>query len=57
VLVIAGTGAQTIRETKLLNADAKEAGAAFALVLTPSTWFAKMDKTAILRFHREVGWL
>ncbi|KAI0052278.1 aldolase [Auriscalpium vulgare] len=55
VLVIAGTGAQSTRETKKLNADAKEAGATHALVLTPSTWRPSMTKDAILRFHREVA--
>jgi dihydrodipicolinate synthase/N-acetylneuraminate lyase len=54
-LVIAGTGAQSLRETKLFNEDAKEAGAAFALVLTPSTWPKAMTIDNIIRFHREVG--
>lgn len=54
VLVIAGTGAQSTRETKQLNFDAKEAGATHALVLTPSTWKSAMNKELILRFHREV---
>jgi 4-hydroxy-2-oxoglutarate aldolase len=53
-VIIAGTGAQTTRETRLLNEEAHKAGAAFALVLTPSTWFAKMTPATILRFHREV---
>ncbi|KAH9003104.1 aldolase [Lactarius hatsudake] len=55
VLVIAGTGAQSTRETKQLNLDAKEAGATHALVLTPSTWRPAMTKELILRFHREVA--
>ncbi|THH14116.1 hypothetical protein EW146_g6181 [Bondarzewia mesenterica] len=54
-LVIAGTGAQSTRETKKLNADAKEAGASHALILTPSTWRPMMSKDPILRFHREVA--
>ncbi|RXW22834.1 hypothetical protein EST38_g3002 [Candolleomyces aberdarensis] len=54
-LVIAGTGAQSTRETKLFNEDAKEAGATFALVLTPSTWAKNMTTDAIIRFHREVA--
>lgn len=52
--MIAGTGAQTTRETKKLNEDAKAAGASHALVLTPSTWAPKMSKDSILCFHREV---
>ncbi|KAI0303643.1 aldolase [Multifurca ochricompacta] len=55
VLVIAGTGTQSARETKQLNIDAKEAGASYALVLTPSTWRPAMTKEVILRFHREVA--
>ncbi|KAJ7903623.1 hypothetical protein B0H14DRAFT_2665677 [Mycena olivaceomarginata] len=42
VLVIAGTGAQSTRETKKLCVDAKEAGASHVLVLTPSTWPPQM---------------
>ena len=54
VLVIAGTGAQSTRETKFFNADAADAGASHALILTPSTWRPSMSKEHILRFHREV---
>ncbi|KDR76378.1 hypothetical protein GALMADRAFT_247825 [Galerina marginata CBS 339.88] len=55
VLVIAGTGAQSTRETKKLCVDAKESGASYALVLTPSTWPPQMTIENILRFHREVA--
>lgn len=55
VVVIAGTGAQSTRETKKLCVDAKEAGATHVLVLTPSTWPPRMTKDAIIRFHREVA--
>lgn len=55
VLVIAGTGAQSTREVKKLCADAKDAGASHALVLTPSTWPPQMTVDNILRFHREVA--
>jgi len=54
VLVIAGTGAQSTRETKKLCVDAKEAGATHVLVLTPSTWAPQMTTENIIRFHREV---
>lgn len=57
VIVIAGTGGQSTRETKKLNADAKEAGATYALVLTPSVWPPQMTKPNIIRFHREVSLL
>ncbi|KAF7330487.1 hypothetical protein MVEN_02488100 [Mycena venus] len=55
VLVIAGTGAQSTRETKKLCVDAKEAGASHVLVLTPSTWPPQMSIDNIIRFHREVA--
>ena len=55
VVIIAGCGAQSARETKKLCADAAEAGAAFVLVLTPSVWPKSMTTEAILRFHREIA--
>ncbi|KAJ7637651.1 hypothetical protein DFH06DRAFT_1218793 [Mycena polygramma] len=55
VLVIAGTGAQSTRETKKLCVDAKDAGASHVLVLTPSTWPPQMSADNIIRFHREVA--
>ncbi|TFK40052.1 hypothetical protein BDQ12DRAFT_711502 [Crucibulum laeve] len=55
VLVIAGTGAQSTRETKQLCTDAKDAGATYALVLTPSTFPPQMSPDNIIRFHREVA--
>ncbi|PPQ65288.1 hypothetical protein CVT26_000248 [Gymnopilus dilepis] len=54
-LVIAGTGAQSTRETKKLCVDAAEAGASHVLVLTPSTWPPQMSVENIVRFHREVA--
>jgi len=56
VLVIAGTGAQSTRETIQLCHEAKNAGASHALVLTPSTWLPAMSVDTILKFHREVGY-
>ncbi|PCH42222.1 dihydrodipicolinate synthetase [Wolfiporia cocos MD-104 SS10] len=55
VVVVAGTGALSTRETKKLCADAAEAGAGFCLVLTPSVWPGLMTPENILRFHREVA--
>ncbi|KAI0067345.1 aldolase [Artomyces pyxidatus] len=55
VLVLAGTGTQSTRETKKLNSDAKEAGASHALILTPSTWRPAMTNDLVVRFHREVA--
>ena len=54
VVIIAGCGAQSARESKKLCSDAKDAGAAYVLVLTPSVWPAQMSKDAILTFHRDV---
>ncbi|KAJ3856130.1 aldolase [Lentinula lateritia] len=55
VLIIAGTGAQSARETKELCVEAKESGAGWVLVLTPSTWAPAMGADSISRFHREVA--
>ncbi|KAH7912347.1 hypothetical protein BJ138DRAFT_1004643 [Hygrophoropsis aurantiaca] len=54
-VIIAGCGAQSARESKKLCSDAKEAGAGFVLVLTPSVWPGQMTKETILGFHREVA--
>ncbi|KZT07757.1 dihydrodipicolinate synthetase [Laetiporus sulphureus 93-53] len=55
VVIVAGTGAQSTRETKKLCADAAEAGAAYCLVLTPSVWPAQMTAEKIFKFHRDVA--
>ena len=55
VLVIAGTGAQSTRESTKLCSDAHEAGASHALVLTPSTWPPQMTVENIIRFHTTVA--
>lgn len=54
VVIIAGTGAQSTRETKKLCRDAAEAGAAYCLVLTPGVWPTQMTPEKILKFHRDV---
>ncbi|QRV75445.1 dihydrodipicolinate synthetase family protein [Ceratobasidium sp. AG-Ba] len=55
IVVMAGTGAQSTRETKMLCTQAAEAGAEFVLVLTPGVWPGMMTKEAILKFHRDVA--
>lgn len=55
VLVIAGTGGQSTKETKKLCVDAKEAGASHALVLTPGVWPNQMNKERIIKFHQDVA--
>ncbi|KAK0204578.1 hypothetical protein DFS33DRAFT_668230 [Desarmillaria ectypa] len=54
-VVLAGTGAQSTRETKQFNVDAKEAGASHVLVLTPSTWPPQMTVDNVIKFHTEVA--
>ncbi|KAI0697967.1 dihydrodipicolinate synthetase [Cytidiella melzeri] len=55
VLVIAGTGGQSTKETLKLCQDAADAGASHALVLTPSTWPPQMTKPNITRFFHAVA--
>ncbi|ETW75717.1 hypothetical protein HETIRDRAFT_412119 [Heterobasidion irregulare TC 32-1] len=55
IVLISGTGTQSTRETMKLNVDAREAGAAYALIFTPSTWRARMTREAIIRFHVQVA--
>src|SRR5260370_23560803 len=50
VAVIAGTGAQSTRETKQLNIDAKEAAATPSLVLNPPPSKTALTKNLIFRF-------
>ncbi|KAL3418512.1 hypothetical protein PVAG01_10228 [Phlyctema vagabunda] len=54
-IIIAGCGAQSTRETIQLCQEAKEAGADFALILTPSYWTAAMPKPAIEKFFSDVA--
>ncbi|EMD33999.1 hypothetical protein CERSUDRAFT_55813 [Gelatoporia subvermispora B] len=55
VVIVAGTGGQSTRETKKLCADAADAGAEYCLVLTPAVWPPQMTPANILRFYREVA--
>ncbi|KAM5348903.1 hypothetical protein ACJ41O_008726 [Fusarium nematophilum] len=54
-VVIAGTGAQSTRETIQLSQEAKEAGADFALVLAPSYFVGAMQKPVIYKFFDDVA--
>ena len=54
VLVIAGTGTPSTRETIELCKDAQQAGASHALVLTPSVWPKAMTRENIIRFYTQV---
>ena len=54
VVVIAGTGVQSTRETIQLCEEAADAGATHALVLTAATWAPLMTKERIILFHRTV---
>ena len=53
-VIMAGTGAQSTKETIKLCKDAAEAGADFALTLTPSTWPKQMTQANVVRFFHTV---
>ncbi|RQM07429.1 hypothetical protein DH86_00002872, partial [Scytalidium sp. 3C] len=55
VPIIAGCSAASVRETLLLIEEAKNAGADYALVLTPSFWPAVMSKPVIKSFYADVA--
>lgn len=52
--LIVGCGAPSVRETLTLIADAREAGADFALVLPPAYWVASMTPAVIESFFSAV---
>ncbi|KAF4614303.1 hypothetical protein G7Y89_g15435 [Cudoniella acicularis] len=54
-VIIAGCGAQSTRETIQLCKEAQEAGADFALILSPSYWTGAMQKPAIQKFFLDVA--
>ncbi|WAO89918.1 Hypothetical protein NCS54_00732200 [Fusarium falciforme] len=54
-VVIAGTGAQSTRETIQLCNEASEAGADFALVLSPSYFVGAMQKPVLSKFFDDVA--
>ena len=55
VPIIAGCGTHSARETVSYCEDAATAGAAWALVLTPSYWVGAMTKPAIRAFFETVS--
>ncbi|KAI0111062.1 hypothetical protein GGR51DRAFT_64346 [Nemania sp. FL0031] len=54
-VLIAGCGAESTKETAQLCTEAKEAGADYALVLSPSYWTGAMQKPAIKQFFTDVA--
>ncbi|KAK0203790.1 hypothetical protein DFS33DRAFT_1374198 [Desarmillaria ectypa] len=52
---LAGCGTQSARETQKLCVDAKDAGADYALILSPSTFLLRMSVLNVIRFHHEVA--
>ncbi|KAG6369790.1 hypothetical protein JVT61DRAFT_13560 [Boletus reticuloceps] len=54
VIIIAGCGAPSARESKKLYLDAKEASATYVLVSIPSIWPPQITKDAIPAFHHNV---
>ncbi|MFH1198421.1 MAG: dihydrodipicolinate synthase family protein [bacterium] len=54
-LLIAGTGSDSIKETIFLSNKAADAGADFALVLTPSFYKGKMNHQALIDYFTRVA--
>ncbi|KPM41833.1 hypothetical protein AK830_g4733 [Neonectria ditissima] len=54
-VIIAGCGAQSTRESIQLCQEAKESGADYALVLSPSYWTGAMQKPVISKFFDDVA--
>ncbi|KAI1102513.1 aldolase [Jackrogersella minutella] len=54
-VIIAGCGAQSTRETIQLCQEAREAGADYALVLSPSYWVGAMQPPTIQKFFTDVA--
>lgn len=57
VKLIVGCGAPSVRETLSYIAEAKEAGADFALVLPPEYWVAAMTPAVVEGFFSAVRYL
>ncbi len=55
MLLLAGTGSDSIRETVALSDDAADRGADYALVLTPSFYKGQMNGAAFVRYFTEVA--
>jgi 4-hydroxy-2-oxoglutarate aldolase len=54
-LLIAGTGSDSVKETRSLSNDAADRGADFVLVLTPSFYKEQMKSEAFVRYFTEVA--
>lgn len=54
-LMLAGTGAQSTRQTIKLSLMASEAGADAVLVLSPSYYKGQMNRKALVQFYHEVA--
>ncbi|MBS0011940.1 MAG: dihydrodipicolinate synthase family protein [Bacteroidales bacterium] len=54
-LMIAGTGAQSTRETRDLSVMAADSGADAVLVLNPSYYKGQMNSDALVRFYHDVA--
>ena len=55
MLLLAGTGSDSINETVALSNDAADRGADYALVLTPSFYKGQMNSAAFVRYFTEVA--
>jgi 4-hydroxy-2-oxoglutarate aldolase len=54
-VIIAGCGAASLKQTLRLAKEAKEAGAAFALILPPNYWSVAMTKPVLVSYFTEVA--
>ena len=55
LVLIAGCGAASVRESLVYIAEAKESGANFALLLPPSYWTAAMSPVVVETFFSDVS--
>lgn len=55
MVLLAGTGSDSIRETVALSNDTADRGADYALVLTPSFYKGQMNGAAFVRYFTEVA--
>jgi len=55
VAVMAGTGTDSLQETRTLCIEAANAGAQWAMVLPPSYWVIAMTKQALIDYYNEVS--
>jgi L-threo-3-deoxy-hexylosonate aldolase len=53
--IVAGTGMMSLKETLEMTRQAKEAGAAFSLVIAPHYWAAAMTKPVLMDYFTKLA--